>query len=334
MITCIDAFKNLNIEYRQGQLAISPCCVTKTMPATTIDFVNNQYLNQIRTAWTQGQFPVACTNCKQSESQDIVSRRQGSNQWYQHNQLDNVNVELVRLDYWTGDLCNLACAICGPRNSSAWKQELNLPAELKSVVVNQFWRDIDLTNLQFVHFNGGEPLLSKEHVEFLVNVPLKNQVQITYNTNATIRPNSELLKLWSQFKLVELSFSIDDIGERFEYQRYPAKWSDVSDNLQWFLDHSPHNVMFAINTTVSALNYHTIDQLKLWLTTNFHTSKFTDPIEHRQQLASGTLALDQLRTQSGFITKYLDELDARRGKLWRKIFPELDYYLNQTNKNQ
>jgi hypothetical protein len=32
--------------------------------------------------------------------------------------------------------------------------------------------------------------------------------------------------------LVEIAFSIDDLGDRFEYQRYGAVWKEVNDNIE------------------------------------------------------------------------------------------------------
>ena len=273
--------------------------------------------------WKTGKFPSACESCQHAEESNGTSRRTGSNQWYQDHGYYNDTVELIRLDYWTGDLCNLACAICGPHNSSSWKQELNLPVTLKKVVVNTTWKSLDLSALQFVHFNGGEPLLSKEHVDFLQNIPNKNQVHLNYNTNGTILPSTELLALWKKFKLVQLDFSIDDVGEQFEFQRYPAEWNDVSFKLQWFIDNCPGNCMFAVNTTVSVLNYNNLDKLINWVKQNFYRSKFTDPIEHRYQSATGILSVNNINKQPGKIIEYLDSLDQRRGTKWKHLFPEL-----------
>jgi sulfatase maturation enzyme AslB (radical SAM superfamily) len=322
-VTCIDAYKNLNIVYNHGNLAISPCCISPTLTISKLDFYNNEYLKSIRHQWSTNQFPSACNSCETAESAGVDSRRLGSNQWYTDNNINNQTVELIRLDYWTGDTCNLRCVICGPHNSSAWKQELNLPVELKKSNVNLFWKELDLTNIKFVHFNGGEPLLSKEHVLFLEAIPNKKRVHINYNTNSTVLPSPDLLKLWEQFKLVQLDFSIDDIAEQFEYQRYPAKWPEVVDNLQWFINHAPHNCMFAVNTSVGVLNESNLGNLTAWLKTNFFVSKFTDPIEHRQQLTSGLFALDTAKNRKESIVQFLNDCDIRRGTNWKKVFPNL-----------
>lgn len=319
MITCVDAFKNIEIR-SANKLQLGACCLTRPMAADKIDFHNNEYLQSIRNTWQRGHWPSSCLYCKEIEDSGGISRRQGSNQWYSDNDMYNTNVELVRIDYWTGDLCNLACAICGPNSSSVWKQELNYPTESKKTIVNNFWTAVDTSQVKYVHFNGGEPLLSKEHVKFLHALPNKNLIHISYNTNGTVRPDQELVELWSQYKLVQIDFSIDDIGSRFEYQRYPAKWTEVVENLQWFIDQAPHNCMFGVNTTISILNNHNLNNLKNWLQENFYVSRFTDPIEHRQQPAAGKLALTSPRNLA---IEYLDACDTRRGTNWRKTFPEL-----------
>ena len=293
-----------------------------------VEFKDIQYLKNIRNSWDQQIFPKPCSACELAEKTGVSSRRLGANQWYKDNGYDNSNVELIRLDYWVGDTCNLRCAICGPHYSSAWKQELNVSTGFKKSVTNYFWKQMDLSTIRWVHFNGGEPLLSKTHIEFLQALPNKEQVHINYNTNATILPDQTLLELWRQFKLVQIDFSIDDIESRFEYQRYPANWTQVKDNLQWYIDHAPHNCMFAVNTTVSVLNYFNLENLNLWLADNFFVSKFTDNIEHRKQLAVGLFAVDGAQQRSYKIKKFLESCDTRRGTNWQEVFPELIDYLN------
>ena len=54
---------------------------------------------------------------------------------------------------------------------------------------------------------------------------------IHYNTNGTQYPEEEILELFPHFKHVHVAFSIDDVEEQFEYQRYPATWSEVNSNI-------------------------------------------------------------------------------------------------------
>ena len=151
----------------------------------------------------------------------------------------------------------------------------------------------------------------------------KNDVTISYNTNASILPTNKLINLWKQFKLVQLSFSIDDIEDRFDYQRYPAKWTEVTNNLQWFIDNSPVNCMFSVNTTVSILNYDNLDNLTNWLNKNFYISRVQDPIEHRQQQVNGIFSVDTVDINKFKIIEFLNSCDKRRGTNWKNTFPKL-----------
>lgn len=309
---CLDVYKNLNIQNIDNFTSISPCCLFPTVATDKIEFQTNTLLTSVRKQWDSNTIPNECNGC---------NRHKNSNQWYSDNGYHDTKIELIRLDYWTGDTCNLRCAICLPQYSSAWKEELKIPMVARKNTTNRIWKDLDLAKLKYIHFNGGEPLLSKEHVKFLKAIPIKSQVHLNYNTNGTILPSDDLTELWSQFKLVQLDFSIDDISDRFEYQRYPAKWNDVVKNLQWFIDNSPVNCMFAVNTTVSILNQSNLPQLIDWLTKNFHTNRVADPIEYRQQLAKGIFSVDY--TDKNVVLDFLNQCDQRRGTNWHETFPEL-----------
>ena len=319
---CLEPFKNLSITTRGSLgLDVAPCCTATAQPTSIVNFYDNAYLNKFRTQIKLGQWPAGCESCKRQEDAGIMSRRQGSAQWYDDAGITDSKVELIRLDYWVGNTCNLACVICGPANSTTWKNELGLSSHGTTSIVNKFWNDLDLTSLKFIHFHGGEPLLNKDHVKLLAAVPDKQQVQITYNTNGTVQASQELLDIWAEFQLVEIDFSIDDIGKRFEYQRYPAVWTQTVDNLHWFINSAPHNTIFNINTTISWLNCFSIDSTEQWLRENFYVSKFNDPIQMRKQLAVGKFSIEQ---PLSLVKTYLDEIDARRGTNWRATFPELD----------
>ena len=309
---CIDVYKNINIQIKNNSVEVSPCCLFPTQATGKLNFDNNPLLNLVRTQWDQDTIPTPCQGC---------ARHEHSNHWYNDNGYSDTKVELLRVDYWTGDVCNLKCVICGPSNSSAWKEELKIPIIERKQTVNYSWRDLDLTTLKFVHFNGGEPLLSKEHIKFLHAIPIKSLVHVNYNTNGTILPSEELLRIWEQFKLVQIDFSIDDIGDRFEYQRYPARWEQVTNNLNWYIDNCSVNCMFAVNITVSVLNQDNLTNLTQWLRKNFNANRVTDPIEYRTQDAKGIFAVDN--TNKKQIIDFLNSCDQRRGTDWKQTFPEL-----------
>jgi len=342
---CYDAFKNIYIE-ESDELKVSACCLIPAISVVGDKLFQTKNLIEIRQQFLNNKRPAACQQCWKKESSNAISRRQGSNQWYKDNNLDNTQEELVRIDYWVGNTCNLKCVTCGPTYSSAWQQEIGITPTTK-FHTNKYWQTLDLTNIKYIHFNGGEPLLSKTHIDFLQAIPIKSHVHITYNTNGTIMPSQLLLDLWAEFKLVQVDFSIDDIGTRFEYIRYPAVWDQVKDNLFKIKEYSPVNVMFAINTTISVLNVFTYSKLTNWVRENFNTNRVTDPVELRWQWAQGILNCQTMPLSSQhnidqqlleYVTfidddtilipklDFLTVLDARRGNSYTNAFSILNKY--------
>jgi hypothetical protein len=99
----------------------------------------------------------------------------------------------------------------------------------------------------------------------VVDRGIEHQVEIHYNTNGTQWPDAE--HIWKHFKTVEIAFSIDDLGERFEYQRTGAKWTDVQRNLELFrqLRQRYSNIQLQCCSTVNIFNIRYIDQLAHWI---------------------------------------------------------------------
>jgi hypothetical protein len=95
---------------------------------------------------------------------------------------------------------------------------------------------------------------------------LAHNIELHYNTNTTIVPKIGL-ELWPYFKNVEIAVSIDDMGDRFEYQRYGAKWSETLDNLRTFkqLSIDSNNITLQICATVNVFNIYYLDELCDWI---------------------------------------------------------------------
>lgn len=112
------------------------------------------------------------------------------------------------------------------------------------------------------YFLGGEPLLNQPHFNFLNNMykkGLHKSIALEYNTNLTVN-NNEILELWSNFEKCTLALSIDDTEDRYEYIRYPAKWSKILNNLTELKHHMSKtpNVYRTVNI-VSVINAFTLD---------------------------------------------------------------------------
>ena len=337
---CIEPFKNLSTEIRNNQSTVSPCCTYPLTTVESVDFVNDPTLNDIRQQWLNGVVPDGCSNCyKQTDGK---SRKDSAIQTWQIDHPESnrslTEVELVKLDYWVGDICNLGCIICGPVNSSFWKQELSflsterkqelLPNWQDKATINRSWRNLDLSKLELIHFWGGEPLLSKEHVELLKAVPTPGNVKLYYSTNGTVLPTQELIDLWAKFKYVDVYFSLDDIEERFEYIRYPAKWQSTVDNCNWMISQCGPNVEFGIASTISALNQPYVDSINEWFSLNLSRSKYKK-IKHFKYQAISTPITVGAPVDAAI--EFLDNLDQRRNTNWRKTFPLAADQLTKSN---
>lgn len=233
---CPLIFHGVYIErFANGNHSISPCCLAKKSVANSnvIDFSNNPYLNNIRENNKNNNRPSECRACWELEDAGGESKRLVSIDSYKTNNipLDYRN-ELYNLDYNTLPICNAKCVICSPRYSSTWASAAGI--SLKPIVSNSYNHldGLDLNDLKILYFNGGEPLLTNEHLTVLKQINNIAEVEISYNTNGSCYPDEEVLAIWNQAKSVTIAFSIDGIGDRFEETRTPLKWDKVSENIK------------------------------------------------------------------------------------------------------
>jgi sulfatase maturation enzyme AslB (radical SAM superfamily) len=94
-----------------------------------------------------------------------------------------------------------------------------------------------LPNITQLGFFGGEPLMSDENIALMrhcVETGHSKHISLLLNTNGTVYTD-EIKDLFLRFRKVYINFSIDDIGERFEYQRNGAKWDEVVANMKSYL---------------------------------------------------------------------------------------------------
>ena len=314
---CPDIYRGLYIDrWNDDEVRISPCCQADcaTESADTFAFDTSPFLNALREKFNRGDRATECKRCWDYEDHNsgtgYHSRRQKAiityenatqrtEPWYE--------VALSSLDYCCTWVCNLACAICRPLNSSLWSAELKQTKEQRRSVGRLYELKpqpsladrLDFDNIYRVHFNGGEPMATKEHVRVLQkladNGTLKNTV-VSYNTNGTMYPGDEVVELWRQAQQVHVSFSIDAVGPAFEYVRYPAKWSQVSANILRMKQEMPANVEFGFTVAVGALNVFDMPDLWAWYSANmepgveWYRSKFSWQFITEMEL--GTLPVD------------------------------------------
>ena len=278
---CINPWINLEIGLT-GQ--ITPCCLYKRSLTSKsihdyslLSIINDATQIQLKQQFLQGQRPVGCQKCWDDEDHGKVSKRLQDNYVFR-DKLFNVDynnvesTELVSLDIKLKNTCNLRCRICNPVASSKWMSEVSQHPEsypqwqsLRHIKLDwtdntdsNLWKDFDKigNHLQYITFAGGEPLLDKSHVrmlEYFVNNNRSSKISLHYNTNGTVYAE-HLIPLWDEFKQVELSFSIDNIESKFEYERYGSTWTTIKNNIDQYKKLNSKIYKLNVYCTVTALN--------------------------------------------------------------------------------
>jgi sulfatase maturation enzyme AslB (radical SAM superfamily) len=330
---CLSAFKSISIKSNGDSLYVGPCCVVEPGMLTTqgIDFEKHELLEQIRESWKHGEVYSECQRCKQLEAAGLPNAKTGMDStikdYYTSGRTppatswdDIYKPDLLRMDYWVGDMCNLACVTCGPKNSSLWRQILQYPKSQQKITTNNFWDKVDFSKLLDVHIHGGEPFLSREHVEFIQAIPNKHKVGLAYNTNGTVRPSSQVFEIWQEYNRVNLDFSFDDIGDRFEYLRWPAKWDQALDTFNYILNKIGPNSSINIYIVDSVLNNPYLLEIKDWWKNNYPTDAYNQPIRVEIIPAGGNWGVADLSKDWWLET--LDIRDQQYTQGWRDLFPK------------
>lgn len=366
---CYEIYKNLAIWSNNGKISYNPCSYfdgfIKTSDRLDISEVWNSPEHQQLKKLIETDQPIPqCHRCYHEETHGIKSRRLNSKELYEQYRKDtNINLTSpVSIDYSVGNLCNLKCIICGPNNSTVWisdYQKLYPQTDIvrfKHEKFNQIKLDNPevLSEIKNIHFHGGgDPLLSTTHIDLLEQIKSVKglaDVRIFYNVNGTVRVSDQILETWSECQLVELYFSIDDVGERFNYQRTGATWSEVTNNLKWYINNMPVNHLFNINCTWGYLNLYYLNELVDWHRSAFNTNRLGDSVGLIFQKAIGNCAIDHVsaKLKSELLEKfknysillelvnslkesnadhskfldYINKLDEIRGTSFSRLYPE------------
>lgn len=227
---------------------------------------NADSMQRLRDKMRQGERDSGCAECWKEEAAGIRSMRYDSYQYpVTRRQLEQTEAPL-RVEINASNVCNLKCRICSSWASTKWiaeeqalygyaeQKHINLTPENLEVI--RGW----LPHLKEIGLFGGEPLLSEENLDLLrycVSSGHARHLTLLLNTNTTVYTD-EIAALFRNFKKVYLNFSVDDIGDRFEYERKGAKWTDSVAVIRKFLEHGGVNrrsrIVCKVNLTVSNLN--------------------------------------------------------------------------------
>lgn len=334
-----------------------PCCLARDeitkIDGTKFDLnkdnletiYHSEYMQNLRKQFLNGEKPETCKLCWDEEAAGRTSKRINSRirlkELYSKVDWENDNPDqLWFLDLKLGNICNLKCRICGSWSSSKWAvEELDyMPKDFdkKQHVAYQwlkqgawpqnpdtnFWSNLKtlLPNIKYLEFTGGEPWLIQEHIDLLkyaVEQGYSKNIDIHYNTNATQLPE-DLVQLWKDFGRVDIAFSIDNVGRRFEYERHGAKWQQANQIIDAIheLQKTYKNITTQLCFTVNIQNVLYIDELLVWAKTkNFGDIYFNmlhSPNHMSIQfmtIAAKNIVIDKLKSIDWNSKKYQNEIN-------------------------
>ena len=269
-----------NLEIMQNG-DIRPCCMTSNMSLgniknTTLEQAfHSDQLQKLRNSLLAGERPIECNGCWKVEEKNLTSIRM-------HN-IKRLKKEFLTkyfdypavstLDIKFNNTCNFKCRICGSGSSSLFAAEEHKFRKIPLVIQDNWSESQDfinqvvshLPNIHNIDMYGGEPFLIKKFktvLKLAVENDYAKNIRLHYNSNGSIWPE-DFLPYWANFKLVDIHFSIDAIGDQFELQR-GGEWQQVENNILKLKNLGLPNLSISIMPTVSAMNVYYIDQVYDW----------------------------------------------------------------------
>jgi len=333
------------VKYKDGYEK-RPCCIsqpTKKYTQNIDDLLDNDVLQDVRNQMESGKMPDLCSTCTLAEKNGQTSWRQRAfTELYPINPSEGITSWDIRLD----NICNLKCVMCNLDNSSKWNEDLDILKKYKngSTADNRPKSDvnwlIDQTVNQAKHISllGGEPFYSKNTLYFIKQLAEhkwnRENTHISLTTNGT-KISNEWFDLLQQFRFINITFSIDGTENVNYLIRFPTSWEQFCKSVEQVKQNKTWTYSF--NTTVSALNFPVLNQIKkyarpIWFKTWLEEPSFLSINSLKPEVVqnlSGIKSIDNY-IQNNYsyselgndtMKQYLDDLDKRRGTDSKTVLP-------------
>jgi MoaA/NifB/PqqE/SkfB family radical SAM enzyme len=281
---CIVPWTSIDISPRGS---IAPCCKIQSkhedkpniLNQSITEYTTSDFLRNIKNKMTKGEWPIECIRCKTEEDNGIKSKRiLDYERWKTHWDTYTEDKGYIVASIAFGNTCNLKCITCKSSSSSRWRKEYNdiygidrKPVETISAGANEIYNAMS----NVIHFDipGGEPLLSeiskqKTLLQKYVDSGQSKYITLHYTTNAQLFPSNDWWKLWHNFAEVDIQLSVDGVGRKYEYIRYPARNELLEESIIKYKDQQrkTHNLKISVSHTISAYNIYYLSEFFDWCT--------------------------------------------------------------------
>ena len=352
--TCRHLSNGYRFESRAtGQIEISPCCFWQGHTPNILEPISQ--INDYRTiignkdSYTSAE----CDHCnyKLEHKLPSIMRDRADAKIPADSEFGDATFVEIQI----AKTCNAACIICNSQYSTLWQSEnknFNIQDNALNVdfdYISRILEVIDVQKTRRFNFQGGEGMLINDDLKILPLIDNLSKVSVCYASNGSYATTSDTRRdIWKKLQTLIINYSVDGIGDQFEYIRYPLKWNAVETNInQMCSDESlSHNFSPGINYTVNILNLYYYDEIENWYNThapsvirkriiNYNTAygilspksvtpKLFDLLVTKyghDHVVTNTVVDTMLDTNN--LLGYLHDMDVRRGLDWKQVFPEI-----------
>lgn len=255
----------------QADNRVKPCCRFSGSWEAAGGSANSAPFRELRREMLAGEAPAGCQKCLDEEKAGIQSKRQRSGALLPPAPLSADSGSVGYLEINLSSLCNLRCLMCSPDRSSGWNRDAVI-AGYQPAVHNDNDLEIirgHLKGVKTISLLGGETFLGGRLEEILDLIRSETdpaEVELVLSTNLTRFPLQAVLEKLERFKEVDIGCSIDAVGDRNNYIRFPSAWRQVEENFFRFRAWAEgrRNILLRLDATVSAYSFAGLPALLEW----------------------------------------------------------------------
>jgi len=265
---------------------VRPCCVWSPnhylgdlKEKTLIQILEDKPYQTAKEAMFDQKLPVECKGC---------ADREESTGWSQRFQFQSDGDTYYKLDGWEdgkirylelngSNHCNLACIHCSSMYSSAWISDSKKlghtfisPVTFGNAdkLVSNL-KELDLSELKYLYFKGGEPMLNPENIAALLyfeELGILPNISLHMITNGTIEPTNEFIKVLSKTKNCNIGFSVDGTSDLNLYIRWSKNTFATIDNIEATMlkYNQVPNIKFDITCSIMTYNIFKLVEIRDW----------------------------------------------------------------------
>lgn len=255
---------------------VMPCCyfrhehVPTDLNLSLEDPFNHPFMKQNRERVLKDEMIPGCSKCYEDEKTSGNSMRTDIyNSPYNFLNLPTDDTrgkvaKLTNIDVTFSNVCNNKCRMCGPELSTQWysdAKKMGYPFEKRGIIAENKWIETaDVSDLTFIKFLGGEPLMEQERMIQLLQKCIREKLVVHITTNGTLLPNETLHQLLKECEGVYMTVSVDQFGKFNEFLRKGSDWNTTLNNMITMKEHYGKHTT-TVHSVTSIYNVNLCDQL-------------------------------------------------------------------------